>query len=194
MPAHPEPKSLYKFGNGEADDSPLVYANVWASEAVSGTARLTIAPHTNHVGLLKELLSVMPEPMWLLYLLVVPRGKSNAGRYQSPEPLSRENVTRFLSEFEDFLEKDGRHHLWIRAESGAAMLVYDRHNLIYAYGDVPAFVTKLMQQGLSEVQPDAITVHDPHSHHYHAAFDSQAEKILDFVQWHWTPLRDQDQR
>jgi hypothetical protein len=189
-----ETQTLYKFGNGGAEDRPSFYANAWAREDLSGTERLTIAPRADHIGLLKNLLDAVPEPMWLLYVLVVPRGEGEAGRYQSPGPLSREEVKKFLVDFGYFLERDGRQNLWIRSESGAAMLVYDRHNLIYAYGHLPEFVSILVRQGLNEVQPNSIVVPDPHSHHYHAVFDSDAERLLDSLEWQRTPLREQDQR
>ena len=194
MPAPSEAQALYKFGNGAAKDLPSVYADVWAREPMSGTERLTIAPSTNHVGLLKDLLDALPEPMWLLSVLVVPRGEGEAGRYQSPEPLSREEVTQLLAGFKDFLERDGRQNVWIRAASGTAMLVYDRHNLIYAYGDLTGFVSILTRHGLTEVPADSITVPDPHSHHYHAAFDSEAGRLLGSLAWNRTPLLEQDQR
>lgn len=194
MFAPSETQTLYKFGNGGAEDQPSVYANVWAHENLSGTERLIIAPRADHIGLLNNLLDAVPEPMSLLYVLVVPRGKGEAGRYQSPGPLSREDVTKFLLDFGYFLERDGRQNLWIRSDSGAAMLVYDRHNLIYAYGHFPEFVPILMRQGLTEVQPESIVVPDPHSHRYHPVFDSDAEWLLDSLEWQRSPLREQDER
>jgi hypothetical protein len=74
------------------------------------------------------------------------------------------------------------------------MLVYDRHNLIYAYGPLPEFVAILMRQGLTEVQPDSIVVPDPHSHHYHPVFDSDAERLLNSLEWKRSPLPEQDER
>ncbi|HWH60109.1 MAG TPA: hypothetical protein VN682_20950 [Terriglobales bacterium] len=194
MPTPSETQTLYKFGNGSAEDRPSVYANVWAHENLSGTERLIIAPRADHIDLLKVLLDAVPEPIWLLYVLVVTRGESEVGRYQSPRPLSREETTKFLADFGCFLESDGRQNLWVRSESGAAMLVYDRHNLIYAYGNLPEFVTILMRQGLTEVQQDSIVVPDPHSHHYHAVFDLDAERLLNSLEWQRTPLREQDKR
>lgn len=170
-----------------------MYQNVWASEDLSGTVRLIIAPRTDYIGLIGKLLDGMPEPIWLLYVLVVPRREGEAGRYQSAEPQSREQVRRFLSEFGTFLENDGRQNLWIRSESGAAMLVYDRHNLIYAYGHLTEWSLILLRAGLNEVARDLIAVPDPHSHHYHSAFDSEAERLLGSLDWDRTPLLEQDE-
>ena len=110
-PAQPQP--LYKFGNGALEDQPWMYQNIWALEHLASTDRLIIAPRIDYICLIESLLDVMPEPIWLLYVLVVPRGEGEAGRYQSAEPQSREHVRRFLSEFRAFLENDGRQNLWL---------------------------------------------------------------------------------
>lgn len=187
-------QSPYKFGNGAAEDEPCVYENVWETESDTGVQRLTIAPDGNHIKLLQNLLDALPEPMWLLYVLVVPRGEEDAGRYQSPIPLSRNNVKEFLSNFGDLLEKDGRQNLWIRSAFEEAMVVYDRHNLLYAYGRMPELISILRRDGLKEVQSGSIAVPSPHSHHYHASFDGEEMRLLNSFEWHWTPLQEQDQR
>ncbi len=83
-----------------------------------------------------RLLEAMSGPFWLLYVLVVNRDDSELGRYQCSEPQTQEDVEAFLKDFQAFLEKDGRHHLWIASASSSEMLIYDRHNVIYAYGSL----------------------------------------------------------
>jgi hypothetical protein len=175
-------------------DQPWTYENVWAIEELSGTQRLVIAPRFGHPGILGRLIEIMPEPMWLLYVLVVPRGEGDAGRYQGSEPQSHEQVRRFLDEFETFLETDGRQNLWIRSETGSAMLIYDRHDLIYGYGPIDEWKEILKQVGLNEVPSASIKIPDPHSHHYHASLDAEASRLLAYFGWHHTPLRDEDLR
>jgi hypothetical protein len=194
MLAPEDVRSLYKFGDGMPKDQPWTYQNALAIEEPSGTQRLVIAPKSGHAGILERLIGIVPEPMQLLYVLVVPRGEGDAGRYQSSEPQSHEQVRRFLDEFRTFLETDGRQNLWIRSESGSAMLIYDRHDLIYGYGPVDEWKEILKQIGLIEVPSASIKIPDPHSHHYHASCDAEASPLLAYLEWHHTPLRDQDLR
>jgi hypothetical protein len=62
MLAPSETQTLYKFGDGGAEDQPSVYANAWAREELSGTERLTIAPRADHIALLNDLLDAVPDP------------------------------------------------------------------------------------------------------------------------------------
>jgi hypothetical protein len=192
MLAPKQAHALYKFGDGMPDDQPWTYQNVWAVEELSGAQRLVIAPRSGHASILEQLIEIMPEPMWLLYVLVVPRGEGDAGRYQSSESQTREQVLRFLGEFQIFLETDGRQNLWIRSESNSAMLIFDRHDLIYGYGPITEWKETLKQMGLIEVPSASIKIPDPHSHHYHASLDAEERRLLAYLEWHQTPLRDQD--
>lgn len=45
----------------------------------------------------------------------------------------------FLREFRAYFESDGRHHIWVSSLQASALqasatLVYDQHDVIYAYG------------------------------------------------------------
>src|ERR1700733_8033167 len=111
-----------KFGNLEFEDQEWKYENVWATEETSGGGnRLVIAPAKRQTDTLLALLKDMTGPFWLLYFLVVPRGNGQLGRYQSPEPQTEASVKTFLHDFSTFLEKDGRHNLWIASQSGSEM-------------------------------------------------------------------------
>jgi len=183
-------EKLYKFGFLNPDDQPYHYPNVWAIQQTSGENRLAIGPRTGYVNDLLRLIEAMPEPFWVLYVLVVPRGGSESGRYQSSEPQTREAVCRCLKEFEDFLELDGRHHFWMKSVSAPAMLVYDRHNLIYGYGPLSEFETILFEMGLEEGQ--TVQVPSSHVHHYNQNFDEDEHRILANLPWTRTPLREAD--
>lgn len=181
----------YKFGFMNPDDRAYFYPNTWAEEKTSGPDRLAIAPRASYIAALARLVESMPAPSWVLYVLVVPRGGCEAGRYQSAELHSTGDVQRFLGEFKDFLEQDGRHHLWIRSVSGAAMLVYDRHNLIYAYGLLAEFEAILSEIGLGKSK--TLRIPDPHVHHYNEGFDAEERRVLEYWEWNRSPLLDADQ-
>jgi hypothetical protein len=144
-------------------------------------------------SMLGALLEQMPEPLWVLYVLIVPRGEGEAGRYQSAEPLTLTEARAFLNRFRNYFEADGRHNIWLKSEDGPALLVCDRHDLIYGYGPIDQWADALQKLGWTEVERKAISLPDPHSHHYHAIFDDDAQKVLSFLQWQHSPLREQDQ-
>jgi len=182
-----------KFGWVE-EGTPRIYQhpNTWAVEKTTGPERLIIAPSGQHVSLVLDLLSTMPEPFGILYVLVVPRGDEKPGRYQTPTPTSRYEAQQFLSRFKTFFEQDGRHNIWIASTAGSNsdQLVYDRHNVIYAYGDLQAFERVLVNRGLSRAE--SVSYPCPHVHWYNEEFDADARELLHRYQWKWFPLQDED--
>ncbi len=117
----------------------------YARQVVGGVERLVIAPGSAPVGLLRELLPLLPEPLWVLYVLVTPRSEAAAGRYQSAKPHKREEVLAMLDRFEEYFASDGRHNLWLAAPP-AGQLVLDRHEVIYAYGPIAEIVARLKEK------------------------------------------------
>ncbi|WP_027481037.1 hypothetical protein [Deinococcus pimensis] len=182
--------STYKLGvlDAEHNESPYTPPHVWQQQATSGPKRLVLAPRGGQVALLKALAAVIPEPFGLLYVLVASRGEHEVGRYQSG-PLSRLQVEAFLEEFETFLELDGRHHVWISSLESDALLVYDAHNIIYAYGPLRKFVEVAHDLGMQEGLPN---VPYPHSHHYHSTFDATADRLMRTWPWRRFPLEETD--
>ncbi len=154
----------------------------YARQVVGGVERLVIAPGAAPLGLLRELLALLPEPLWVLYVLVTPRGEAAAGRYQSATPHGREEILALLDRFEDYLTCDGRHNLWLAAPP-AGQLVLDRHEVIYAYGPMAEIVARLKEKGLAEVEMLRTPV--PHSHHFHEELDGDERAMLEY--WEWIP-------
>lgn len=133
----------------------------------------------------------MSEPYGLLYVLLVPRNDIHpAGRYQSPEPISREELNAFLGKFGNFLEGDGRHHFWIVSVDKSATLVYDGHNVFYAYGPLADFEAVLDQNNFQKT--NEVLFPAPHVHHYNAEFDEQAVNLMNYWSWIKFPLQDSD--
>ena len=184
-----ELEGIYKLGDGAPQERAWSSAKLFAREG----SRLRIASSERQTDLLKALIEKMPDSMWLLYELVVPRGEGDPGRYQSHEPLGRDEVTAFLERFKNYLDVDGRHNLWLKAELGPELLVSDRHNLVYAYGALDEWARTLVRLGWTESDLEALSLPDPHSHHYHAIFDDDAQQVLSSMEWDYSPLRQQDQ-
>ncbi|HEY0604736.1 MAG TPA: hypothetical protein VGD58_17590 [Herpetosiphonaceae bacterium] len=106
--------TLPKFSHFQGlNDLPYIYPNIWEIEQTTGPQRLVIAPAAGHVDLLIELARLLPEPFGVLYILAVPRGGSEPGRYQNAQPCDRDDLEAFLRRFETFFESDARHHLWL---------------------------------------------------------------------------------
>ena len=169
-----------------------VYPDEFCFETTSaGTQRVCITASTGYVNLLLTLAATLPGPFFILYVLVVPRrtGENNAARYQSGE-VSHAELTAFFEHFEDYLENDGRHHVWIHSHQGSATLVYDNHDIIHCYGPVQIFSTILENNGLKAVE--VIQHVGPHGHRYNDEFDNCEEEVLNFFEWRKSPLQPQD--
>lgn len=111
------------------------------------------------------------------------------GRYQSPLFESKEQLSNFLNEFKLYIETDARHHLWIGTVDNSGLLVYDQHNVIYAYGNIKEYQAILDRNGY-RMQSFSFPV--PHTHHYHPQNDTYEEKILNSLDWSLFPLEDGD--
>ena len=172
-------------------EEPVRYSNVYCLESTTVAPRLVVGPAENHIELLLSLAQLWREQLGVLYVLLVPRlGKREPGRYQSPGPLDFEQVVAFCRRFREFFEGDGRHHVWIASASGPGLLVYDQHDWIYAYGDLPAYVQLLKSQGFveGEIKPPS-----PHAHSYNESFDRSEDELMSYWQWKYFPLQDQDE-
>lgn len=126
----------------------------------------------------------------MLYVLHTPRGEGRPGRYQSPQ-LTLNEVAEFLEEFGDFLGRDARCDFWLHCFGSDATLVWERHNLLYAYGPLTTFEATLKDHGFSIGAP---TVPSPHAHHYHPAHDAIAGRLLARWPWQWSALRPEDEQ
>ena len=185
--------NLYKFGwlpDGHNEER-YEYKNYWAKDKTTGPNRLVIAPRSQHIELIQRLIGCLDEPFDVLYVLVVSRGEGNAGRYQSKSAFSAIKLRAFLDSYSDFFEQDGRQNLWIRSASSHGLLVYDRHNVIYAYGPLKQFVDVLEYAGLAESTD--VYMRGAHIHCYHEEFDSDAKRILTEESWDVSPLRPGDE-
>lgn len=188
-----QPPKRQKFGIVEGEmERPYHYVPSYFRETLNdGSERLVLAgPTTSHSQLLIDLAATFPDTSKILYVLVVPRnGTAEPGRYESPDFLQVEEVARFIDDFSEFFESDGRHHLWIACPDHAT-LVFDRHNVIYAYGDLEAFEAVADAHGMRRRE---FSIPIPHWHKYHAEYDAIERRLLKRWDWVYSPLRPQDE-
>ena len=184
---------IYKFGVipiGKEKDEKFFYPQIWYREHTSGPDRLVIAPREGHIDLMLKLASCCQGPYGILYVLVVPRSENqSAGRYQSPNPVDYLELEKFFMKYKKVLETDGRHHVWIASASKEGTLVYDQHNVIFAYGTLDKFEVILKEEGFSLGQVKFPT---PHAHHYHSENDIEINELLNHWGWIKSPLSGND--
>jgi hypothetical protein len=149
------------------------FGKVYAHEETSAQPRLRIAASFDGTALLRELTLALAAPFLLLYVLVVPRGRSEPDRYQSGD-LSRAELDAVFQQFAQFWDSDGRHNVWVRS-SDDGMLVYDRHNLVYAYGPFPRFESILAELGYTLIP--SLSLDFVHRHSYHQEFDDLEREL-----------------
>jgi hypothetical protein len=183
----------FKFGTVQDERDTNVkrffFPNLWNIEKTLGPDRLIIAPASGHIDLIIELSRILPEPFGILYVLAVPRGGNDEGRYQSSAPASRAVMEAFLNNFRDFFENDARHHIWIASLPSNDTLVYDNHNVIYAYGELEKFKRILLNKGLTQGD---VSFPVPHVHSYNQKFDVEETRVLSYAEWRKFPLEESD--
>ena len=181
----------YKFGRLAPDgtDAEHRHPDHYDWEATTGPLRLVVGPSGSHIEHLIALAHCWTGPFWLLYVLSVPRTAALPGRYQSPVQLSIGDVELFLVEHRRFLEGDARHAVWVASGTGEGTLVYDRHDVIYAYGPIEVFESVLHARG---IRRGPVELPTPHSHHYHPSHDPDETRLLGAFDWIYSPLREGD--
>lgn len=176
----------YKFGTLQNNNQiPFVYQDIYGLGKTTGSDRLIIAPSTNHIETMLDLIQVLPEPFGVLYVLLVSRCNNDIGRYQCPYPVSRKEMEIFFQGFKDYFESDARHHIWVTSLPASTTLVYDNHNVIYAYGVIEKFKTVLSKRGLRESKVEFPV---PHTHNYNPEFDLEEREIIAYWDWRKFPL------
>ena len=166
------------------------YPDRYAREQTSGPARLRITASGGYAPLLLALAAELQSPYKLLYVLHTPRGGSAAGRYESPA-LDGPDIEALFREFGAFWSEDARHDVWLYSGPDAATLVWDRHDVIYAYGPLGRYERVLAANGARPGEPALPP--SPHAHQYHPDWDN-AERALVARGWSVTPLQRADEQ
>jgi len=178
---------LYRLGH-LVDDVWRMYSHPPLFEAQK--ERIVSAAPASDPLVFKHLLACLNPPFHLLYVLHTPRGEGDAGRYQSPA-ISSSQVAAFLERFDDLFRGDGRFDLWLHSPGDHATIVWDRHDLIFAYGPTDAYEGALRRLGFTLGEP---IIPFPHEHHYRAELDEQARGVLQAFDWRFNPLEEEDEQ
>lgn len=138
----------------------------------------------------ERMIECLEAPYYLLYVLHTSRGEAQPGRYQSPA-LSASDIKNFLVQFGPFLSADARFDLWVHSPTDNGTVVWDRHDLLFAYGPLEQFSTTLRSLGFTNGCP---SVPAPHEHHYRAEFDHLAKALVMAFEWSYSPLQPEDEQ
>ncbi|MCW5821286.1 MAG: hypothetical protein KIT34_00695 [Cyanobacteria bacterium TGS_CYA1] len=151
--------------------------------------RVVFATKDGYINLIKECLRIMPEPFHVMYVLIRPMQGIPGGRYLSDEPFSRKEMDLFLNEYGSFFENDGRHHVYFISDDPETFLVYDHHNMIYAYGQQENFLNLLRNKNYSEEEPE---VKNPHYHGFNHNHVVDERNLIASRDWTRHDLTDMD--
>ena len=154
----------------------------------SGVSRIVTSAPNGECQTFSDLTFALTEPYFLLYVLHTPRGEGDPGRYQSPS-LSEAEVSEFLKEFSDYLGGDARFDIWSHSPNSGGTVVWERHNLVYAYGPLSNYERVLINLGYDTGKADA---NFPHCHYYRDEFDEAAKNLLNYMEWSKAPLQPED--
>jgi len=178
----------YKFTKSDNENNEFFfeYGKIYQAENKS----IKIGASQNAIDLILKLADNLNPPFYILYVLVVSRLGNEHGRYQSPIIETREELQDFLFDFREYFETDGRHHIWIGTTDNSGLLVYDQHNVIFAYGPIEKYLKTLEKDGFKE---QSFSFPFPHGHSFHADNDKYEDSILSYYEWSWFQLKDSDE-
>ena len=174
-------------GDWSAHSYPPVYR---VASPGDGARRVIAGAPSGEASPFERLVSALVPPYSLLYVLHTPRGEGEPGRYESA-PLSAESFRVFMARFGRYLASDARFDLWAYSSASKGTVVWDRHDLLFAYGPVERFTEELRQIGFSEGEA---VVPVPHQHYYWAEFDTDAADLLRALAWSHSPLEREDEQ
>jgi hypothetical protein len=170
---------------------PHNYGELFFRQPCGNSERLVIAASQRQVELLDKLSAVFKsQQTYLLYVLLVSRLGRVSGRYQSPLFTTHEELQVFLYTFQEYFESDGRHHIWIGSPDGSCLLVFDHHDVIFAYGDLSAFERILVSEGYTIKQ---FWFPAPHGHSYNPENDQSEDQLMTHFNWVRSDLQKGDE-
>jgi hypothetical protein len=173
-----------------AEERPFRYDDRFALESTAGPDRLVIGVAQRPVRLMLELAERAEGPFHVLYVLLESRSGHEPARYQAPFALMLHEAREFFLTYERFLERDGRHHAWIFTDTDHTMLIYEQHDILFAYGPLTRFVPVLERRGLKR---GPVRVPASHRHVILPEHDRDEAQLLRHWDWVQSPLLPGDQ-
>jgi hypothetical protein len=150
--------------------------------------RLVVHPRTSAARLLAALAAALAEPYLAIYVLLESGTFRPEGRWQTSQPLSRDALATLLDRFAPFLDRDGRHGLWIISGGEPAGVALDRRGVVSVHGSgVERALPVLSANGLSEGE---LVLPEPRSRL--AELDADEARLLASHDWTWFPLEPGD--
>lgn len=184
-----KPSKFMSFGENY-EQVPHDYGNLFFRQPVGNVDRLVIGPSRRHLDLLLELAkATQSREFYMLYVLLEPTSGAPQGRYESPIFDSFAQLESFCLRHREYLEGDGRHHVWVGTTNQSGQLIYDQHNVIFAYGRLAAYEHILLSKGYLNQD---FWFPMPHIHGYPATPDQERE-FLQVLPWYHFPLQEADQ-
>lgn len=175
--------NLIKFAtvdNQLNNESEYHYDKIYEEEKTTSGIRLKIGAGLDQTRLLGDLLTCLNPPFFILYVLIIESDGYESGRYESPVLETLTDVASFLNNFKGYLESDGRHHLWVGTIDGTGQLIYDQHDVIFAYGPIDRFKEHLNKEAFKETEFDFPF---PHVHNFHSENNTELKRLMNF--WNW---------
>ena len=173
----------------DSGEGPYSYGDHWERQEMGQRPRLLIGVDEDGIGLMLELAATWHKNYYALYVLGMKQGKHELGRYES-RPLDFPAVKALFTEFRGFFEGDARHQVWIGSPVNEGTLVYDHHNVIYAYGNLEAYEQVLLKRRFVRGK---VEIPFPHQHRTHDQWDAALDHLLNDHEWHRTDLQPGDE-
>ncbi len=127
-------------------------------------------------------------PVSLLVVYHSPRTESEAARYQF-SGLEIGQLQTFLHKYRAAFDRDSRADLWLVSEDGSVRIGWEKHDLIYVFGQIDLVQESLISLGFESGDSD---LPFPHTHHYHEEFDFDFQAMLGEFDWTKSPLEPGD--
>jgi len=163
--------------------------NVFEIELVEGISRGIVRSKSGLSSIIIDWINVHDGHFGILYVLAVPGTGIKPGRYQVSNPCNKSEVIHFIKKYKDYFENDARHSIWFINLETRDQIIYDKHELLYIYGNLDKVKILLEKKGFKESR---ISIPEPHVHSYNPKYDIFEDKIMNYWDWKWLPLEKDD--
>ena len=183
--------SLFKFGAPTPLGSEFAefhYGNTFQREYTGDQERLLVAPQSHPIALLIELSRLLPEPLRILYVLLLSRtGMHEAGRYQSQLFDRFADVEAVINDYQPISRTTDAIICGLCRRAGVSSTISTMSCMFMTFWDE---AEELLRRLGMRPEEEKIAFPTPHSHHYHAVYDIIESDLLRNRDWTRFPLVD----